>query len=233
MYLISTKNKRVNNPTYYIYILALMTIGWIGLFLVKLKDSFKAGGGEIDRQVINYVSQMRRGYLNKIFVFTSRSADTAFAIIFTILVIILLYRISKKREAKFYAINILIIAIASQLLKYVARRPRPEGIRLVDISKYTNVGTYSFPSGHSMISMAGALIIIYFILDNFRNRILAHILSILIFIYAALIGISRVYVGVHYTSDVVGGWAIASIWVLITLIIFRRRGRREEYKFIR
>ncbi|KOA21396.1 phosphatidylglycerophosphatase B [Clostridium homopropionicum DSM 5847] len=233
MYLMKTKPDKVNNPVYYIYLVLIMSIGWIGLFIVKLRDSFVEGGGEVDRAVISYVSGIRNEYLNKIFVIISRSGDTVVAIILTLLIVIFLFKVQKKREAKFYAINIFVIAALSQGLKYLSKRPRPVGQWLVDISGYTNVGGYSFPSGHSTISMAGALVVIYFILDNFRNRILAHILSIIIFVYAALVGISRVYVGVHYFSDVIGAWAIASLWVLIILIVFRRESKRKDYSYLR
>jgi undecaprenyl-diphosphatase len=225
------RESKINNPTYYIYLLGVMSLAWITFFVIKLRDSFKAEGGEVDRSIMEYVAGLRYEYLDKIMIFLSRSGDTLFAIIVTLLIIIFFYRISKKREANFYAVNILTIAIISQALKYIAKRPRPEGQWLVDISGYTHAGGYSFPSGHSMISMAGALILIYFILDNFRNRIFAHIVSVVVFIYAALVGVSRIYVGVHYPSDVVGGWVIASIWVLITLIIFRRK-RKSKVRYI-
>lgn len=233
MYLINTKPNKVNNPVYYIYLVMIMCIGWIGLFLIKLRDSFVKGGGEIDRAVISYMSEIRNEHLNKAFIIISRSGDTVVAIILTLLIVIFLFKLQKRREAKFYAVNIFVIALLSQGLKYLSKRPRPEGQWLVDISGYSNVGGYSFPSGHSTISMAGALVVIYFILDNFRNRILAHILSIIIFLYATLVGISRVYVGVHYFSDVIGAWAIASLWVLIILVIFRRKREEKDYSYLR
>ena len=231
MYFTNERENKLNNPTYYIYLLGIMAIAWSSLFIIKLRDSFNPDGGEFDRSVMEYVSGIRHEYVNKVMIFLSRSGDTLFAIIVTLLIMIFFYRISKRREAHFYAVNVLTIAIVSQALKYLAKRPRPEGQWLVDISGYTHVGGYSFPSGHSMISMAASLILIYFVLDNFRNRVLAHILSLFVFIYAALVGISRVYVGVHYPSDVVASWIVASIWVLITLIIFRRK-RKATVRYI-
>ncbi len=231
MYFVNERESKINNLTYYIYLLGFMSLSLIGLFIFKLKDSFNPNGGQVDRSIIEYLFKSRHVYMDKFFVFISRSGDTLFAITVTLIIIIFFYHISKKREAYFYATNILAIAIISQGLKYIAKRPRPEGKWLVDISGYTHVGGYSFPSGHSMISMAGALILVYFILDHFRNRILAHILSILVFAYAILVGVSRVYVGVHYPSDVLGAWVIASVWVLVTLIMFRRK-RKSNIRYI-
>lgn len=231
MYFTNERESKVNNPTYYIYILGIMALIWMGTFIIKLRDSFGPEGGEFDKFVMEYAAGLRHEYIDKVMIFISRSGDTMFAIIFTLLIIVFFYRINKRREANFYAVNILAIAIVSQGLKYLAKRPRPEGQWLVDISGYSHVGGYSFPSGHSMISMAGALILIYFILDNFKNRVLAHVFSIGVFIYATLVGLSRVYVGVHYPSDVVASWTVASIWVLVTLIVFRRK-RKSIVRYI-
>ncbi|WP_242862594.1 phosphatase PAP2 family protein [Clostridium colicanis] len=226
MYTISSREDNKSNLGYYLCFLAVMAIGWIAFFIIKLRDSFNAGGGKIDKLVINYIKTIRSDKLNTIMVFISKSGDTIVAIIFTILIILYFYMRNKIREAMFYAVNILGIAIVSQSVKFLCRRERPEGDWLVDI------GGYSFPSGHAIISMAGALILIYFILSFLNNRILAYIISIVIFIYASLIGLSRVYVGVHYISDVIGGWALASVWVFIALSIFRRRSMKNITKYI-
>lgn len=227
MYLVKTDEKNKANPVFYLYLLAIMAVSWIGLFFFKFRDSFVEGGGKLDRLAMDYALSIRNDALSDVLIFISRTGDTITAIIFTILICIYFYMRNKKREAKFYAINILGIAIISQSVKYLSRRPRPSGEWLV------HIGGYSFPSGHALISMTAALILIYFILSALDNKILASIISIIIFVYASLIGLSRVYVGVHYISDIIGGWAIASLWVFITLLIFRRRSMEAVVRYIR
>ncbi|WP_242947041.1 phosphatase PAP2 family protein [Clostridium haemolyticum] len=112
------------------------------------------------------------------------------------------------------------------MLKFIVKRPRPTGNWLV------NIHGYSFPSGHSVLSMTTALLIIYFVLTNLRNKGLAILLSIPIYIYGSLVGISRVYVGVHYISDVVGGWTLATICVFISLLIFNKINSEKSTKYI-
>lgn len=226
MYSVKVDERSKKGPLYYIYLLAVMSITWIGLFIIKFRDSFVPGGGTIDRLAIDFVNNIRSGTLSRIMIFISTSGDTIVEIIFTILVIIYFYMRNKRREAHFYAVNIAVIAAISQSVKYLSKRPRPGGEWLV------HIGGYSFPSGHALISMTAALILIYFILAALNNKILAHLISIIIFVYSAFIGLSRVYVGVHYLSDVVGGWAIASLWVFITLLIYRRRSIEKIIKYV-
>ncbi|AYF53350.1 phosphatase PAP2 family protein [Clostridium botulinum] len=225
MYISDSDNNK-NTVKYYLYLLGLLSIGWITFFIIKLRDSFVAGGGKFDNIAINYVSSIRNHTLNKLVVIVSKSGDTIIAIIFTILVFLFFYIIRRKKEAWFYSITVLVIAIISQVFKFIVKRPRPTGNWLV------NIHGYSFPSGHSVLSMTTALLIIYFVLTNLRNKGLAILLSILIYIYGSLVGISRVYVGVHYISDVVGGWTLATICVFISLLIFNKINNKKSTKYI-
>ncbi|KGM95587.1 phosphatidic acid phosphatase [Clostridium novyi A str. 4552] len=225
MYISDSDNKN-NGIKYYVYFLGLLSIGWISFFILKLKDSFVVGGGKFDNLAINYVSQIRNTALNKLVVIISRSGDTITAIIFTILVFVFFYITKRKRDGYFYAITVLIVALVSQGLKFIVKRPRPTGNWLV------HIGGYSFPSGHSVLSMTAALLIIYFVLSNFKNKAWAIILSILVYIYGSLVGLSRVYVGVHYISDVVGGWTIATICVFISLLIYTNMNKNSSTKYI-
>ena len=117
-----------------------------------------------------------------------------------ILLTIILFIVLKNKITGFLiAINLVIVTILNQLLKFVLQRPRPDDYRLIDESGY------SFPSGHSMISMAFYGYLIYLIYKSKFNKYVKIIL-ITIFVFLILfIGISRIYLGVHYTSDVIAG----------------------------
>ncbi|MCY6355026.1 phosphatase PAP2 family protein [Clostridium sp. ZS2-4] len=218
----STYREYKREPMYYLYILVVLAIVWSGFLIIKMGDSFKAVGGSLDNKVISIVDSIRSEILNKVFIFLSISGDTVVAVIITLSVIGILYYRNKVFEAVVYAAHMLGAAVMSQGLKYIVRRPRPQGDWLVDITKYTHIGQYSFPSGHALLAMSGALLAIYFILSMAKNKVLAVLGSIFIFIYAVLVGISRVYVGVHYLSDVVAGWAFSAIWVFIVLVVYRK-----------
>lgn len=103
--------------------------------------------------------------------------------------------------------NLLNVTILNNLLKIVIRRDRPVGINLV------LENGFSFPSGHAMIGLAFYGLIIYFIYKSklkYKNYLI-----ILFSILILLIGISRIYLGVHYASDVIAGYSISIIYLSI------------------
>lgn len=74
---------------------------------------------------------------------------------------------------------------------------------------------YSFPSGHSMVSMAFYGFLIYLIYNNIKNKYIKWILISSLSILIILIGISRIYLGVHYTSDVLAGFLLSISYLVI------------------
>jgi undecaprenyl-diphosphatase len=116
----------------------------------------------------------------------------------------------KKENYSFYAaminVNLLLGALINACIKYIIQRNRPDFLRLIDI------WGYSFPSGHSMASMSFYGFLIYLCCKNYKTRwkyLIISLLSILIL----LIGISRIYLGVHYASDVLGGFFLGILWI--------------------
>ena len=112
--------------------------------------------------------------------------------------------------------NIAIIAILNQVLKRILQRPRPTEFRIIEETGY------SFPSGHSMVSMAFYGYLIYLIYKYIKNKYVKCISIVLLSILICSIGISRIYLGVHYTSDVLGGFLI-SVSYLIIYIMFTNK----------
>ena len=105
--------------------------------------------------------------------------------------------------------NLAIITVLNQLLKRIVQRPRPTEFRIVEESGY------SFPSGHSMVSMAFYGYLIYLIYKYVKNKYLKWISIILLSILICSIGISRIYLGVHYTSDVLGGFLVSISYLIL------------------
>ena len=117
--------------------------------------------------------------------------------------------IKNKKIAFAIPINLILSTMLNLVLKNIVERPRPIGYRLIDETGY------SFPSGHSMISAAFYGLIIYFIWKNVKNIKLKYITCILLSLLILLIGISRIYLGVHYASDVIGGFTISIAYLII------------------
>ena len=131
------------------------------------------------------------------------------AIILIILAHMLFIFIKNKKIGISVILNLVIITVLNQLLKRIVQRPRPTEFRIVEESGY------SFPSGHSMVSMAFYGYLIYLIYKHVKNKYLKWISVILLSILICSIGISRIYLGVHYTSDVLGGFFISISYLII------------------
>ena len=130
--------------------------------------------------------------------------------IFLIVVTIALFILIKNKKIRLSILsNLVIITILNQLLKRILQRPRPTEYRIIEETGY------SFPSGHSMISMAFYGYLIYLIYKYIKNKYIRWISIVLLSILICAIGISRIYLGVHYTSDVLGGFLISISYLII------------------
>ena len=130
--------------------------------------------------------------------------------IFLIGIAVILFIVIKNKKIGISIItNLGIITILNQLLKRILQIPRPEEFRII------NESGYSFPSGHSMISMAFYGYLIYLIYKYINNKHLKRTLIIILSVLICIIGVSRIYLGVHYTSDVLGGFLISFAYLII------------------
>ena len=181
------------------------------IFLKILEDVFEKDKLIIDTIVYNFVVlKLRMEPLTTIMKIITNLGGAYFLIGITILSIIFL---KDKKISLLISLNLVISTILNILLKNIIQRPRPEGYRLIEETGY------SFPSGHYMVSMAFYGFIIYLIWKKVENKKIKYTLCTILTILMLAIGISRIYLGVHYASDVIAGFLISlSYLVLYTSI---------------
>lgn len=107
------------------------------------------------------------------------------------------------------ALNLVLVATLNVVLKLIIQRPRPDGFRLAEVSGF------SFPSGHSMAAMAFFGLLVWIVWHYEPDAAKRWFLSIALSLVAVMVGVSRVYLGVHYASDVVAGFCVALAWLAI------------------
>ena len=145
------------------------------------------------------------------------------AIFLIILSLALIISLKNKKVSILILLNLIISTTLNQVLKFIIQRPRPTEFRIIDEKGY------SFPSGHSMVSAAFYGFLIYLICKNIKNKYLKWGLITLLSCIVLLIGTSRIYLGVHYTSDVIAGFLI-SISYLIIFTHFSKEFMKNEQK---
>ena len=122
---------------------------------------------------------------------------------------ILFFVIKDKKIGISIITNLGIVTILNQIIKFIMHRPRPTEFRIIEETGY------SFPSGHSMVSLAFYGYLIYLIYKYINNKHLKRTLIIILSVLICIIGVSRIYLGVHYTSDVLGGFLISFAYLII------------------
>lgn len=141
-------------------------------------------------------------------------------VIIPILMIIVYFLFVKPH--RWYAIRIPVVALGSylmnRLLKAWFNRPRP------DISDHMTEVLYglSFPSGHAMFAAAFYGLLLHILWKSTNSEKIRVIVSTIIIVTIFMIGLSRVYLKVHYATDVLAGFAAGFLWLLLCLYITRR-----------
>ncbi|CAJ1179706.1 hypothetical protein LCR01_13390 [Companilactobacillus crustorum] len=151
----------------------------------------------------------------KLFSLITNFGDT-YETIFLAAAVFLILIIKKYYYAAIYLVfNKVVISGLNSFIKNIVTRPRPSH------RHYVYAGGYSFPSGHSASSFAlyiSILIISLYILKKARTKIIVGTLCI---VMVLAIGYSRIFLGVHYPSDVLGGYLLAATILTFNTLLFR------------
>ena len=185
----------------------ILTISLI-LFTIITYAIFNNKINTIDQNIHSYILNIRNDNLTSILI-TITNISSAYALI--VLSILLLLIMKKKKLPLLISLNLIISFISNQITKQIITRPRPIGINLIEETGY------SYPSGHAMISMAYFGFIAYLIYKYVKNKLIKTILISSIFILIILIGFSRIYLGVHYLSDIIGGFLLSIVYLMIVI----------------
>lgn len=214
---LSLKLKKYDSKIPYAIIIAIaLAIVVLGIkFFVELTESLHTAIlANFDNQVSEYIASFRTPILTKYFTFITDVGDVWGYLISFSLCAILFYLFFKRWKYTFQLSLLLILALSSNiLLKQLINRARPTLEHLVTVK------TLSYPSGHAMTAMAFYGFLIYLIVTfNFSKILKFAIITILSFLILS-IGVSRIYLGVHFPSDIVGGFAAGFIWVVFCILV--------------
>ncbi|GAA0361310.1 phosphatase PAP2 family protein [Bacillus horti] len=200
-------------------------IGFIGTsFLIRMEHVV-----QFDLSVLSAISKLVNPLLTSIMLFFSFIGNPSSVVVLTILIMFFLYVILRhRRELILLATVMLGTSILNILLKLIFQRVRPEINILIEQTGY------SFPSGHSMGAFSLYAILTFILWRHVPSKLGRFFLILFSTCMIITIGISRLYLGVHYPSDVIGAYFISGFWVFLAIWFFQsweeRKGIQKETK---
>jgi membrane-associated phospholipid phosphatase len=213
---------------YYLTIIVAFIVFVIGLngFVDLTEELAENQLGGFDNTVTQWILSFRSEKLTTFLPFITHIGGNGYVVVITLLVLYFLF-IHRSWKFILQTVTVLLLATLSNIaLKQVINRARPSLEHLVEVY------TLSYPSGHAMSAM-GFYGFLIFLVARFQVAVAWKVvlISLLVFLILA-IGVSRIYLGVHYPSDVLAGYIGGLIWVTFCAIVFdvidlwRRRKQR-------
>ena len=186
-------------------VLAIVLIGGAFFLFAEIADDvFEKEKFQIDQMASQFVSSIQSDTLDSIFGFITELGAVWLIATGSIIVgiILLFYPSNRLWRVLYFAVTMIGISVLTSSLKELFERDRPNLIQ-----EYDGTG-YSFPSGHSTGPMVFYGFIIYLIIRSRFPLVAKWIVGIVLGLLIFLIGFSRIYLGVHYASDVIGGFLL-------------------------
>lgn len=203
--IISRSQKPIGRTTLGKLVIALLLLISSSVLFGVIADLVIEGETQaVDLTVLQLIQNIQSNDLTTMIRIISMFGGVAVGIGATIVIIVLLMKKSRKRAALFALFSTGGIIILFSVLKLVFARERPS------IHELLLESTYSFPSGHASMSCALALTVVILAWKS-KWRSLALGVGTA---YVILIGFSRMYLAVHYPTDVLAGWLLAMAWVI-------------------
>lgn len=192
----------------------LCFIGFVAITILVLTNNITSFDNTIYQSIYGHHNQ----YLDFFFTNCTHIGDTIPVIIIAVILLLIFRKWEDRMKIGF---SLALTVAINQLLKIIIARPRPPLERRL----ITQSG-YSYPSGHSMVSLCIYGVLIYFAITKIQNKVLKIIAVSLLTLMILLIGISRIYVGVHYPSDVLGGYLLTTVIIIssISLLNYHFKG---------
>lgn len=227
------KELSTDNPDLPYYLLIffsfLVFLAGTNLFVDLSEELSRGPLKRYDRQITAYILSFRNPELTAFFQFITDMGDVYAYLIMTSLTGIFFFFKLRNKKFIFQLVGVLVLsALANIALKRAFNRARPTIEHLVAVE------TLSYPSGHAMSAMAFYGFLTYLIFKIKMSHSIRLLLTILFSFLILSIGISRIYLGVHFPSDVAGGFIAGLIWVALCIVLFniidllRQRKKRRR-----
>ena len=180
-----------------------------------------------DRPIIQTVQGWEASWLTPIMnAFTHIGSTKVVMALIIVVTALLFWGFRARSSAYFFFFALIGTGVLNQTLKIIFKRARPEFHRLAEATGY------SFPSGHTMMAFSlytMAVILLWRQLRTTTAKIV--LLAFAVFMFG-MIAISRIYLGVHYPSDIAGGISASAFWIILTMALFDYFQQRKKRSLV-
>ncbi len=174
----------------------------------------------IDLRATRWLQSFRSPALDAVMAFVGYSGFFPQTLFVNALIILIAYLCKLKRAALTLLAGGVFVGITTTLLRYGLDRPRPSA-DLVFVMQQVEKGHYSFPSGHvtGFTAILGFLLFLGFtrLKPSWHSRLILLIYAL----YIVLVGVSRIYVGEHWLTDVLGGYLYGSFCLVLMILFYK------------
>ena len=203
--------------TLVISVICAIGFGLIAVFVGNAKIQ------NFDDTIISVVQGIETPQLTTIMKFFTMIGNGIPIAIITIVVMIILYIFLGHRKELIFLVCVVIgSALLNTSLKLIFKRARP------DINRIAEAHGYSFPSGHSMAAFTLYGVLAFLVWKHVPTAVGRVTIIILSSLFIAFIGISRIYLGVHYPSDILGGYLMSACWLTVSIWLYQRYLERSK-----
>ena len=168
----------------------------------------------IDRWIETYFNAIQTPLLTKIMVALTNFNGAMGIFIFSIFMILFMLYKRWYNDLVFYIFSVFGANIAFIIIKMIVQRARPS-------SELLSIATHSFPSGHATMATAMSLAVYLIFAKRVHSVGLQLVLWIGCIVWPVIIAFSRVYLNVHWLSDMIAGIGLGLFWVTLIVLIFR------------
>lgn len=207
-----------------VVLLCILFIGIFAFFAVGISRDTMIG---FDRPIIQTVQGWEASWLTPIMnAFTHIGSTKVVMVLIIVVTALLFWGFRARSSAYFFFFALIGTGVLNQTLKIIFKRARPEFHRLAEATGY------SFPSGHTMMAFSlytMAVILLWRQLRTTTAKIA--LLAFAIFMFG-MIAISRIYLGVHYPSDIAGGISASAFWIILTVALFDYFQQRKKRSLV-
>lgn len=179
-----------------------------------------------DYKISAFFYNLHNPVRNFIATWVTHLADRIAQTAVTVLVVVVLFIFRKWRTALWYGLTVLLGAdYLNSFVKDIYQRVRPD-----QIEPLVEIDGYAFPSGHSMGAMIVYGGLLFLTLRLLKRKSARWLLGVLTGVLILVIGLSRIYLAVHYPSDVIGGFSLGFSWLCLSIALFGLKFTRQEFR---